>query len=164
MNEDSKFFLIANNVAIDFINTQLLERTRINELLNGMQDVRDWAYASGFKLDCRNEGTSISKVLELRDALHALFLSKLDNRKCPSQALAVLNINLLNWPAQQQLTDKNGELKLQPLTNVLTVGSLLGMVAHEAAALLESTKFDLVRRCSNSHCKLIFLDISRSKK
>jgi predicted RNA-binding Zn ribbon-like protein len=164
MSDNTKFHLIANNLAIDFINTQLLEKGAVNELFNNMQDVSDWAHASGLQFDYKNNNALISKVLALREAIYTLFLSKLDNHQYPPQALTVLNSHLLNWTNQQQLADHSGTLQLQPLTNVLTVEGLLGVIAHEAALLLESNQLDLVRRCSNPDCKLLFLDVSRSKK
>lgn len=164
MSYETKFHLIANNLAIDFINTQLLEKGAVDELFNNMQDVCNWAHASGMQLECKNNSAPISKVLALREAIYTLFLSKLDNHQYPTQALAMLNAHLFNWTNQQQLAKKNGKLQLQPLTNVLTVESLLGLIAHEAALLLESNQLDLVRRCANPDCKLLFLDTSRSKK
>lgn len=162
--DEMTFPFVGNNLAIDFLNTQIVDRGEIIELLNEPQDLYDWACEAGISVDSNVKNQELVGSLELRRALKDIFLSVLNNQTIPKKTYKIFNQYLLNHLTEQKLTSVNGVLVLQPIHKKLSIDNLLGFVANEAALLLTSKKINKLKRCSNPKCILLFLDISKAGK
>jgi predicted RNA-binding Zn ribbon-like protein len=163
---DLQFLFIGNNVTVDFINTEVISRGELIDLLPDTAALYKWAYEAGFKLKRGVNFEEFSTTLSLRQALKDVYLAKIDNRSTPYKALAILNQNLAYHSSQQTLQyDKlNCTYQLVPVKDTLTVLDLLGILAYEGGKLLASPQVDQLKHCCNADCILIFMDISRGQK
>ena len=163
-NTKSTFLLVGNNLAMDFINTELASQEGSINLLAIEQDVHDWAEQVGIHLSKENNALDMAAIWSLRTALRTLMVNQMDQQTWSAEAMAELNIWLPLAPHQQQLRFADGQLALQPLSEALTSEQLLGKIAQAGAELLTSPLSAQIKRCSNEKCILMFVDTSRSRK
>jgi predicted RNA-binding Zn ribbon-like protein len=163
---DSQFLFIGNSVTVDFINTEMMSRGELVELLPDNAALVQWADEAGFKLKNGLNPADLPNVLAFRQALKNIYLAKIDNRSVPNKALAMLNQQLENYVSPQilQFNKHDGTYQLVSAKSTLTIPDLLGVLANEAAKLLSSPQVDLLKHCSNSECILTFIDNSRGQK
>lgn len=162
--DQSKFFFIANNLAIDFMNTDIVDRGQAIDLLDAPSSLVNWASSAGIGLQDKVTTANMSLAKELRGAIKTLVASKLDGNKTPDTSLNTVNAWLPKGSIEQHLKEEKGNFTLTPLHEKLTVEMLLGRIATDAAVLLSSFNHVKLKRCANSKCVLMFVDISRSGK
>jgi len=164
MKTDKRHFVfVGNNLAIDFVNTQIIDRGEVIELLNDSQDLLNWANAAELSLDKGNNKKQLFREsLELREALKQVFTAILDTRGIPSNALNMVNQHLLNHVIKQELKKVKGKFELRSIYKNLSIERLLGLIAFEAAELLQSNQLVKLKRCANPKCILLFVDTSKS--
>ncbi len=160
----SKFFFIANDLAVDFTNTSIVDHGEEIDLLENTEDLVNWAGEAGFIIKSETSSTDMATTKELRNAIRELLIAKLDDTPTPSKPLNILNIWLPKGLIEQRLDETEGQFVLSPSHNELSVEMLLGRIAHSAALLLSSTNITKLKRCANSKCVMKFVDISRSGK
>lgn len=153
---------IANNLALDFLNTMIIDRGERHELLNSPQDLLNWASEVGLTLSGRINNQHLSDVLEFRKLLREVFLAGLDSGDVPSELISHLNQYLANYSKAQKIEKVDDKLSLQPIHSTLTLQQLIGHIANEAALLLVSKQWVKVKKCANPACVLLFLDVSKS--
>lgn len=161
---NSPYIYLANNLAIDFVNTVLNQHEEVTDLLQSNSDLSLWAHGAGLNIDTQLESFNLMTALELRTAFKDSFTAKINNHKIPKKSLETVNKHLLNHSVQQILHLENNCYVLQAKNKKLTFSKFLGYLAHEAATLLASPQAEQVKRCCNENCILIFLDTSRSHK
>ncbi len=164
INTHSPFIFVANNLAIDFVNTCVQKNGAPFELLNSEMDFLSWAHQAGFSLSVEVPEVDLQRSYQFRQALKTLFTAKADHQPLPSKALELLNSYLKNAPIQQQLVQTSHQLSLQPLNSVLSFDQLLGDIAYRASQVLVSSAKQPIRKCASDQCILLFLDISKAKK
>ncbi len=163
MKTDERVFpYIGNNLAIDFLNTEIADRGGIIELLASPKDMYVWCQAAGLAVDKTVRNAELSQVLEFRNALKSIFVAVLDKQPIPQKSLSMVNQHLLNDSREQQLKCNDGKIELQPAQKKLSIESVLGRIASEAASLLCSQQLDKLKKCANPKCVLMFLDTSKS--
>lgn len=163
--DQTQFVFVGNNLAIDFVNTQVTDRGELVELLNDRQDLFNWANAAEILLDSSNSKQQIfADGLEFREALKQTFTAVLDTRGVPSSALNKINQHLFNYSNKQELKKIKGKFELRSIYRQLSIERLFGLIAYEAALFLESDRLEKLRRCANPKCVLLFVDTSRSGK
>ncbi len=164
-NQEVNFLYLANNLAVDFINTSIVDRGNEIELLEDVDDLIRWGHSAGLSVRIDVDGPCrLSSVKELRDAIRSLFSAKLDDEPAPTDALGILNQWLPKGVVEKRLEEIEGQFVMSPLHHELSVDMLLGYVATEAALLLSSSHLAKLKRCANPKCVLMFLDVSRSGK
>ncbi len=165
-SEVTPFVFVGNNIAIDFVNTEIMSRGVLIDLLQDDEDLVQWAHEAGLNLKNRLNATDLPATLELRQALRVICLARIDRLPAPRKALAILNQHLANHSTHQALKcDKdNNEYALIPAQDALTIPVLLANLAYEGAKLLASPQAAQLKHCSNAECVLIFKDTSRGQK
>jgi len=163
---DPDFVFLGNNSAVDFINTEIVSRGELVDLLQHDADFVRWAGAAGFDLKSKLNAADLSAAKQLRSALKDLFQGSVERRSAGRGPLATVNRHLANHATHEelQLNASNGDFELVPDKTATSVTALLAHVAHEGAALLASPRASQLKRCGNSACVLIFLDTSRNQK
>lgn len=162
--ENSPFIFIANNLGVDFTNTELIFYGETVDLLTDNNALSQWADKAGLPIDSQSEHLRLITALELRAALKKSFIAIVDDKKIPDGSLAKINQHLPNYSTQQVLQLENNNYVLQPKYKKLTFSNFLGCVAHESASLLSSSQSKKLKRCSNPECILLFVDTSRGQK
>ena len=184
-NNKRPFVHVGNNLAMDFINTQIASNGENIDLLSCMNDLYEWALDINIELandhlntiDVNTVGVHIESQLEITDAdikieevhsfrrdLKDLITTHLNKEPFSKASLFAVNQYLLYAPCQKKLESVDQQFLLQPLDEQLSIRQLLGKIALEAATLLTSANGQHIKNCSNSKCVLMFVDTSRSKK
>jgi predicted RNA-binding Zn ribbon-like protein len=166
MAHNLRFEFVGNNVAVDFINTEIAIRGKLLDLLQKEVDLIGWAQEAGFNIKPQLSPDDLSTALSLRWALKEVFQSRIDRAPAKRNALAIINQHLANHGTHTvlQINKTDGYYELVPDETASTISGLLANLAYEAANLLASSQAERLKRCGNADCVLIFVDISRGQK
>ena len=140
------FEFIGGARPLDFVNT-VSWGSGEEERLHGYDDFLAWCRAAKLPLGRGRDARVFRKALQLRAALHALFLARKESVLEPFLTSAL-----------KQLTVRRGRWALRDPHHA---EAPLWWLTWEAAQLWTSDEMDLVRRCSNDRCLWLFLDRSR---
>jgi predicted RNA-binding Zn ribbon-like protein len=165
-SHEQHFEFIGNNLAIDFVNTEMISRGELVDLLPTATELVRWAHQAGFDIRNRVSVEDLSTVKTLRKALKALFQARIEGQSVGREALAIINRHLANHATHQvlQAGTKAGDYQLVADREARNLDVILAELAYEAAQLLASPQAARLKRCGNTECILIFLDTSRSQK
>ena len=163
---DTNFVFLGNNLAIDFVNTQIIQRGELVELLEENADVMRWAQQAGYAITGKCQSEELETVRKMRAALRELFQAAIEERLPPQQALTTVNRHLAENGTHQilQLNTSSGALTLEPNLKAIDLFALLAKLAYEGAQLLTAPAVSNIKSCSNPNCLLVFLDTSRTRK
>lgn len=164
IDSHSPFIFVANNLAIDFVNTCVQKDGVPFELLNSTADFVLWVKQAGFTHKVFESEFDLLEIHQFRQALRALFSAKMDAQLLPAEPLQTLNGYLKDAPMHQQLLQRDCEVVLQPLSDQLSKAQLLGEIAHRASQILISSAKHPIKSCASHSCILMFLDTSKAKK
>jgi len=103
---------------------------------------------------------ALGRALDLRAALHAVFLAEAEGRPAPAAAAATLGAFVEQAAAHLTLTPERDTWSFR-FARVEHPKSPLWPIAWDAARLLTSDDRPPVRRCANDRCRWLFLDESR---
>lgn len=156
----SKFLFIADNVALDFINTEQRDATgnRI-ELLTGPQSVSDWLAQAGFPVTTPWQ-TLLAESLSLRQVIRDLIAAWMNNIPAPADALHQLNAVLKSGMVCTLLDDdytRREEVIRESAHPLLKV-------AQAALDLMTEEDKHLTRQCAGEGCVLWFLDKTKNRR
>lgn len=164
LNDSGNVFL-GNNAALDFINTQIMRRGKVVDLLTQAADLSNWAREAGHTLQSEPSEVDLTAAKALRSALGELFLAQITGSKLTKRSLDTVNRYLAKQAHHEMLiVNDHRELELLADESASNFSTLLAQLAYDGAQLLASPQAASVKRCSNPECILLFLDTSRSKK
>lgn len=157
---------IADEVALDFINTAYGVAPDRRECLGSDQQVLAWLQRAGLmermemSPPAGKHGVLLRAALELRETAIEL----IERRKAGGLAnVSVLNRILALGNAHLELVWKKGQPpKLTELYRATTSEAVLVPMAEAIARLLAEGDFDLVRQCESTDCTLWFYDRTKS--
>lgn len=156
---------LADNLALNFLNTLYLKGGELTETLGSDADVRRWL-AEGELLDVTEKQIKAGRLLkaarELRDDARQAIENRKKGRSVDPKALN----HFLEHRHVHLRLDKSraGELQLVTRHHACDELELLSPVAESAARLLVSANFDLVRQCEGSSCVLWFYDTTKGHR
>ena len=164
--DDTHFVFLGNNLAIDLVNTQVIQSGERVDLLGVPADVKHWAQQVGSSLASEVSADDLAMVKTLREVLKNLFLAIVEGVTPAQDELVTVNRYLEEHGTHQQLeiNGETGGLRLIANHNKEHLYSLLANVAYEGAQLLASSQVSNIKSCSNPECVLLFLDISRTRR
>jgi predicted RNA-binding Zn ribbon-like protein len=157
---------IADDLALDFINTRFGVGQSNRECLGSDESVLQWLRRTGSITAVTGEvpkgrsGTLVKAAIELRESARELVACRKADRVGNS---IVLNRFLALDRSNKQLEWRQGKpptLRLQ--RHLPTVEAALAPVANAIAALLTEGDFQLVRTCESSDCTLWFYDRTKA--
>ena len=165
-NQITEYVFLGNNIAIDFINTRVVQQGELVDLLEETDDLRRWANDAEQRLEGTIKAADLVTAKRLRAALSDLLESVIDRSELSLTSLATVNSHLENHAYNEllQFNTVSGELELVPDNSATHLRSMLSGLAYEGAKLLASPQAAHVKRCSNPNCVLLFLDTSRTRK
>lgn len=160
------YAFIGNNIAIDFVNTQMIMRGELVDLLEEKTSILDWGREANYLVEDQISEDDFFTVKNLRSALHELLIAKIERNSVSEQAINCVNHHLsLYSPHEFLYIDmSNDEFHITANSDANCLSALMATLAHEGAKLLASKQAVHVKRCSNPNCVLLFLDTSRTRK
>jgi len=169
-----RFELIADNVALDFVNTLDNRNTNPKELIESYNDLLRFAEDSGVLqhglVDKLIERSYIAKdraqdvlvrAREMREAMHEVFRAILQKKPAPPAAFSPRQRRRTvgRW-AYERDSEKNGfEWRYDDFGSFDVV---MWPIARAAVDLLASDQLQYVRSCSAKTCDWLFLDTSKN--
>ena len=170
------FYLIANNLALDLMNTRIVENGEEVDLLAGYEDVLDWSAEAGL-IDAsqktgggkKRKGTKeadklVDEVGMLRELIRSVVSDIVGKRPVSTSSLHRLNEFLERNRGffALQRTEDGYEERFQ--AEVDNIESLLAPIAESAADLLCFVDPVDIRKCENAECVLYFYDRSKNHR
>jgi predicted RNA-binding Zn ribbon-like protein len=160
------FLILADDPALDFLNTLAQDENGPVEYLATNKDVIAWLQRMGF-LDERDQPVFKREVLaETARALREVIRKLVAQRKAGKRIdIAALNSFLMHGRYRVQLArDNDGELDVTHQFEMDTPEQLLTPVAQAAAELIATGDFELVRKCEADDCVLCFYDKTKAHR
>lgn len=152
--------------ALEFVNTvggrthsTPTRYTVDRERLHSLDNFLEWA---AFNKRPRRPAALFDRVLRFREALYRIFKALIDERKPDAADLEILNRELAEARAHEQLAVRNGRVTVA-FDDADSPEHLLRVIARDAAALLTSEQLSRVRQCGGESCGWLFLDTSRNR-
>ncbi|WP_158903827.1 ABATE domain-containing protein [Burkholderia sp. L27(2015)] len=161
-----EFLTLADDPALDFMNTLAQGEDGLYEYLATNTDVVAWMQTMGY-LDQRNEPTFKREVLaDTARALREVVRKLVFQRKAGKRVdISALNAFLVHAQYNVQLIrGADGALEVKHRYETDTPEQLLTQVAQAAAELLATGDFELVRKCEAPDCVLWFYDRTKSHR
>jgi len=160
------FVFLGNNAALDFINTEIVSRGELVDLLQDDAVFIRWADAAGFDLKTKLSAEDLSAAKQLRSALKDLIQARMERRNARRGSLANVNRHLGNHATHKilQISTRSADFELVPDKAATSATALLARLAYEGAVLLASPQASQLKHCGNPECVLIFLDTSRNQQ
>jgi predicted RNA-binding Zn ribbon-like protein len=156
---------VADEVALDFLNTEYGVPPDTHEVLTSDQQVLDWLSRAGLAagLDASSitrRGALLSAALQLRESARKL----VERRKAGTSGdVTELNRVLALGNVYQELVWKKGQPpRIQQHWRAGGTDAALVPLAEAIAKLLVDGDFELVRRCESTECTLWFYDRTKS--
>jgi predicted RNA-binding Zn ribbon-like protein len=168
------FFLIGNNLALDFVNTEIVADGAPLDLLAGIADLAAWAVATDLLTSAqassllpawseRSKGVP-PQVPGLRSALKEIFGNLLRGRNAPSESLGTVNEVLNRHKGRVELRKTRAGFEQRLIADYADPRQLLVPIAEAAADLLCHADLRYLRKCENPKCVLIFYDTTKSHR
>lgn len=155
------FVFIGENLALDFVNTEIMVRNQPRDLLASPADLHDWKSAAEVyhpELGVISfDGPIFEQVIILRGAIRRILIAVIKGAIPPSSDMAVLN-QILATGHLQLASVGIGQFSQR------YIGSDNGLLTLATATVTLLTQFDLSRlhQCKNERCILMFYDTTKS--
>jgi predicted RNA-binding Zn ribbon-like protein len=165
----SGFWLHGGHVALDLVNTVLVDNGELVDRLTSPEDLDRWVsatslgerYGAPTKLDAQ----VFPQVIGLRGALKAGLDAVIARERIPVASLATINAVLRAGPGSELRAGAGVGVSYGLRVDLsLDSGPLPWLLADAGASLISGDSAGLLRRCANhDSCVLLFLDTSRSR-
>ena len=170
------FFVIANNLGLDLVNTRVVDGGKEVDLLTGFEDLLKWAVAvdlikkaESAEIKRRWSGTRdaeklLKQALGLRDSVRELAHNLEHGRAVSTEALAVLNgiVRRRSGYFEIQRSAEGYEKRFH--SEVDEIGNLLVPVAESVIDLLCYGDLAQIKKCEGETCVLHFYDTSKNHR
>ena len=160
----TSFEFLGNDLAIDLVNTEIMEAGARTDLIGTPEQVQQWLTASNLAWRGKWTAAELKTAHELRDAIREGLETKTAGTAPSKQALDTINRHLDQFPQVRHLTFKDGVYSLEPCATHLSPEQAIGWLATAAAELLATADPKMIKRCASHSCILWFKDVSRGRK
>jgi len=167
-----EFVFVGEALALDFINTEVVQRRRQRDLLTSRVDVARWWDAARqvhstvpvvpfARDDGDDDHTSFEVVQHLRTTLRRIFSAVAEQRVISDAALAHLSTILqLSTPALERGGDNQVQVVYQGVATWHE--AVVFSLALSGFQLLTEGDLRRIHHCRNTRCILLFYDTTRS--
>jgi Conserved protein containing a Zn-ribbon-like motif, possibly RNA-binding len=172
--DTSKFYLVGNNLSVDFVNTRIRENGAPKELLESFDDLIAWAARANLSnlsqakallqdWSGRPKAAQVLKLaLNFRETLREMILDA--ERGAAIKPAVVQAINMImkaeNGYAEVVRTDEGFEKRFR--ADFSDPGQLLAPIAEAAADLLCYGNLAYLKKCEGADCVLHFYDTTKN--
>lgn len=158
------FQFVGNDLAIDFVNTRILVRDEVVDLIDTPEALSAWLKAAGVTAASLWTKEMLASASALRQAIRDALTSKASGKAAPGEAITVINDHLAHSDRQMRLSVADDGYALTPAQESLSPDAVLGLLAQRAAELMVAADHKALKNCANESCVLIFKDVSRGNK
>lgn len=169
-----RFFLIGNNLALDFVNTEIVADGAPLDLLAGIADFAGWAAAAGVLSPAQasallpawsGRGAGVpAEALRFRGVLGAMFRRLLRGAGVAADSLAAINEVLGRDRGRVELRRTRAGFEKRLLADCADPRQVLVPIAQAAADLLCFGEPACLRKCENPKCVLLFYDTTKNHR
>ncbi|MGQ0811427.1 MAG: CGNR zinc finger domain-containing protein [Nitrospiraceae bacterium] len=167
------FLFVGNHPCLDFINTQMIQRGQLVDLLENFSDLLSWlvhtsiidktAAKAARTLHSQQEGERLlEKAREFRAILRGMTEQLVRGRAVPATAMKSINKVLASRIGRMQLTRMRGGFHNRFQPTDAEVVHPLASIAELASDLLCHCDPSLIRKCRNPACILYFYDTTKN--
>jgi predicted RNA-binding Zn ribbon-like protein len=172
--DTSKFYLVGNNLCVDFVNTRVRENDAPKELLESFEDLIAWAARANLSdlsqakamlqdWSGRPKAAQVLKLaLNFRETLRGMVLEA--ERGAAIKPAVVESINMImkeeNGYAEVVRTEEGFEKLFR--ADFSDPGQLLAPIAEAAADLLCYGNLAYLKKCEGADCVLHFYDTTKN--
>ncbi len=162
------FFFVGERLAIDLLNTVLVQEGRVRDLLETRHDVAAWAAAAGIvgrgDVDSGAPGLASEPggLRGFRETLRRGLLGWAGTRRLDRRLIALLNRHLARDPEVAEVGVEGSRVMVRRRSTGEPRDRLYGAVARSAAELLARGDPRRFRKCANPACRLMFYDVSKA--
>jgi predicted RNA-binding Zn ribbon-like protein len=172
--EQAKFFLIAGNLSVDFVNTKIVENGAPKDLLADFRDLAVWAAAAN--LLKKTDAEKLAADWSGRDEIEVAFAEALKFRKILHAMIANLahgktvNVSTIN-AINRQIKNQSGSIEVRKSENgfeklfradLREPRHLIAPIAESAADLLCYGNTLYLKKCESDECVLYFYDTTKN--
>lgn len=170
----SKFFFVAGNLSLDFINTQIVENNAPKDLLTDFADFAGWAATAHLlekpkaeKLIAdwsrQAEGTAIfAEALNFRSILREMFVRLAQGKTIQKTAMMAINREIKNQSGAVEIRQTAIGYEKIFRADFRDPRRLFAPIAESAADLLCYGNLANLRKCENHDCILYFYDTTKN--
>ncbi|MCG1031066.1 CGNR zinc finger domain-containing protein [Leclercia sp.] len=158
-------WFLAEQIALDFINTVAMTDKEAQDFLQTDDDVFRWLNSAGIEIQAsRNAqpGKLLLSARTLRELIRSLVEKKKKGHQFDPDGLNEYLKKIVSYP--KIITDSEGTCQIVRCFETALPAHALGVVAEEAAKLLTEGNFDYVRQCEHPDCTLWFYDRTKAHK
>lgn len=172
--EPSKFYMVGNNLSVDFVNTRIRVTGAPQELLESFEDLVAWAVrAELLNLSqaraMLREWSGKSKAaqafrlaLKFRDVLHGMIVGVAQGAEIEPAALGAINRIMKEENGYAEVVHVEGGFEKRFHTDFNDPGRLLAPIAEAAADLLCYGNLAYLRKCETPECVIYFYDVTKN--
>ncbi|GAA0131947.1 CGNR zinc finger domain-containing protein [Bacillus velezensis] len=166
-----KFPLISNNLPLDLVNTEVVSYGKRHNLLKSKEDLLEWLRLMSKVTPFFNQLTlkkaqdelttvMVEKILELRSTLRENFEKIADGEEPGESFITFLEKKIELAPFTYKILDT--KLARIPIGNI--DDAIISLIAYDGLSLIYTKKINLIKRCANEECVLLFIDNTGRRK
>lgn len=174
--DKAKFFLIGNNLSLDFVNTKIVENGRSKDLLDNYGDLIAWAEVCGIlrqpeafeifnKYNDENQSkNALSNTRNFREILLETVKSLIEGKKIKRKSLEEINQILQKKSGFTELVkEAKGFSRIQRFETE-TPEQILFPIAESFSELLSEGNLSYLKKCEGEGCILYFYDTTKNRR
>ena len=158
---DRRFLCLADNLALDLVNTEVIEDGRRADWLQEPRDLAAWLQQTGIAKSAKVGARLLNQDKTLRAEIRRMAEALAAGRPVAASVISAINRELRRVRKFQELSRSGRGYEIR--TRSEPGGSMLTPIAQSAAELLAHGDRLRVRRCGNPACILHFYDTTRSR-
>jgi predicted RNA-binding Zn ribbon-like protein len=172
LSGESKFYFLGNNPAIDFANTLIADISGPVELMQTIADLIEWAARIGLVLPehadrlltawAKKERKVIAEAAAFRSMLHELFHGVVAGLGISDLAISALNERIRYLRGYSSLVRTEAGFEKRFTAELYDPKHLFAPIAASAADLICFGDLNLVKKCENANCVLVFYDTTKN--
>jgi predicted RNA-binding Zn ribbon-like protein len=169
------FLFVGNHLCLDFVNTQMIVKGELTDLLVSFEDLAAWLVQSKLLIGSHADAVSaklgraeaqalLEQAKVLRATLRGLAERIAARKPIPESVIETINQFLAQRPGYPQLLRTNGgfEQRFHPIA--AQPDNLLTPIAEAASELLCRLDLALIKKCKNAACILYFYDTTKNHR
>lgn len=173
METETKFYMVGNNLSLDFVNTKIAPHGEPIDLLENAKDFVDWAQTAGLleksqaaeiiKRWSRNtEANELKEVWEFRRVLREMFKDLTRKKTVKPKIIEKINEILRRQSSFFEIAAAENNFEKRFHADYREPRDLLAPIAESAADLLCYGNLDFVKKCENAPCMIYFYDTTKN--
>ncbi|MFN7943868.1 MAG: ABATE domain-containing protein [Blastocatellia bacterium] len=172
--DTSRFYLVGNNLSIDFVNTRIRVSGAPKDLLESFEDLVAWAMKAEL-LDVSQAGALIrdwsgrpkaaqvfKRARQFREVLRELMTDLTQGAAIRPSALDAINAILREESGYAEVVRTGSGFEKRYHTDFSEPGRLIAPIAEAAADLLCYGNPAYLRKCETPECEIFFYDITKN--